>query len=87
MRKLTQKATAFLYEKEAKKKGNSLREMAAKKEHEDKIRRARSSNINYSIVSPTSRPSAKMSATMNKSVRKKVSSIGFTPKTVKFKSS
>ena len=41
MRKLTQKNTAFLYEKEVKQKGNSLREMAAKAEHDDKIARAR----------------------------------------------
>ena len=41
MRKLTQKNTAFLYEKEVKTKGNSLREMAAKAEHDDKIARAR----------------------------------------------
>ena len=44
MRKMTHKATAFLYEKEDKKKGNSLRELAAKKEHEDKIRAARKAN-------------------------------------------
>ena len=31
MRKLTQKATAFLYEKGPKKEGTSLREMALKK--------------------------------------------------------
>lgn len=43
MRKMTQKATAFLYEKEPEKMGTSLRELAAKKEHEDMIRRARSS--------------------------------------------
>ena len=42
MRKLTQKATKFLYEKEPKKEGTSLREMAARKEHEEKIKRARS---------------------------------------------
>ena len=41
MRKLTQKNTKFLYEKEKKQKGQSLREMAAKKEQEDKFARAR----------------------------------------------
>ena len=40
MRKLTQKATAFLYEKEPKKEGTTLREMAAKKEQDDKLQRA-----------------------------------------------
>jgi len=40
MRKLTAKNTKFLYEKETKKKGESLREMAAKKEQEEKIQRA-----------------------------------------------
>lgn len=42
MRKMTQKATKFLYEKEPKKQGTSLREMAAKKAHEEKMEKARS---------------------------------------------
>lgn len=40
MRKLTKKATAFLYEKEPKKEDLSLREMAVKKEKEEKLQRA-----------------------------------------------
>ena len=44
MRKLTQKATKFLYEKQPKKAGESLREMAARQEHEEKMRRARNSS-------------------------------------------
>lgn len=41
MRKLTQKNTKFLYEKEEKQKGESLREMAAKKEQEDRLAKTR----------------------------------------------
>ena len=37
MRKLTKKATAFLYEKGPKKEGITLREMAFKKEKEEKL--------------------------------------------------
>ena len=37
MRKLTKKATQFLYEKEPKKEGLTLREMAYKKEKEEKL--------------------------------------------------
>ncbi len=40
MRKLTQKNTKFLYEK-PKKPGQSAREIAAKKEHAEKMERAR----------------------------------------------
>ena len=74
LRKLTQKATKFLYEKEAKKKGNSVREMAAKKDHEDNIRRARSSMLNASQLSPRTKPKPKVSAIMNLSVRSRKTS-------------
>ena len=40
MRKLTKKATAFLYEKKPKKQDLTLREMASKKEKEEKLQRA-----------------------------------------------
>ena len=40
MRKLTAKATKFLYGKAQKKKGITLREMAACKEHEERMKRA-----------------------------------------------
>ena len=50
MRKMTQKATKFLYEKEEKKQGTSLREMAAKKSHEEKIRKARSTGTESSVL-------------------------------------
>ena len=40
MRKLTKKATAFLYEKKPKKQDLTLREMASKKEKEEKLKRA-----------------------------------------------
>lgn len=46
MRKMTAKATKFLYEKEPKKQGTTLREMAAKKEHEERMKRAgKESNV------------------------------------------
>ena len=41
MRKLTAKNTKFLYEKPKKEKDGSLRAMAAKKEEEERIARAR----------------------------------------------
>lgn len=41
MRKLTQKATKFLYEKEDKDKGPSLQKMAMKKEQDEKMARAK----------------------------------------------
>lgn len=50
MRKMTQKATKFLYEKEEKKQGTSLKEMAAKKSHEEKIRKARSTGTESSVL-------------------------------------
>jgi hypothetical protein len=40
MRKLTAQATKFLYEKAEKNKGITLREMAARKEHEERMKRA-----------------------------------------------
>jgi hypothetical protein len=38
MRKMTKKATKFLYERAPKKEGTSLREMAAKKVHEERMK-------------------------------------------------
>ena len=49
MRKLTQKNTKFLYEKKPTKPGTSLRELAAKKEHEEKMNRARTKQSTMSM--------------------------------------
>lgn len=68
MRKMTQKATKFLYEKEEKKQGTSLREMAAKKSHEEKIRKARSTGTETSILE-LSRRSENVSNMMTESSR------------------
>lgn len=74
MRKMTQKATKFLYEKEEKKQGTSLREMAAKKSHEEKIRKARSTGTETSILE-LSRRSENVSNMMTESSRsRKISS-------------
>ena len=40
MRKMTAKATKFLYDKKPKQKGGTLRELAAKKEHEERMKKA-----------------------------------------------
>ena len=64
MRRLTAKNTKFLYEKEKKPVGESLREMAAKKAHEEKINRARlnreasSLSLTFSQSSPSKKASS-----------------------------
>lgn len=75
MRKMTAKATKFLYEKEPKKQGTSLREMAAKKEHEERMKKAgkdlsQDGQSQYSQSrsrSPTSRKSTTKSLISRKS--------------------
>lgn len=59
MRKLTQKATAFLYEKEPKKEKWTLKEMAAKKEKDNKLQRASVTKSQESSIEATSQKTNK----------------------------